>query len=99
VIYPKTDNLIVIEKWLEQNARGYQECRNTKDGDLVLLTKDKNQAEKLCKIVLMQTGPERFIDIKIELMENLNNSKGTMYSRELLNIPIDGTEGLMAYLA
>jgi hypothetical protein len=20
-------NLIVIEKWLEQNARGYQECR------------------------------------------------------------------------
>jgi hypothetical protein len=92
-------NLIVMDKWLEQNAEGYKDCRRTREGDLVLLTKNKTQAERLCKQKIIWTGPEGTLAIEIELMKSLNTSKGTVYSRELLKIPIEGEEGLIEYLA
>jgi hypothetical protein len=89
-------NLIVMEKWLRQNADGYRDCHRTREGDLVLLTKDEKQAERLCKQKIIPVGPERSMNVTIKLMENLNTSK--VYSRELLNIPLEGEEGLETYL-
>jgi hypothetical protein len=87
-------NPIIVEKWIQQVADGYKECNRTRKGDLVLLTKNKAQAERMIKITEIPTGPDTKMTVRIKLMDFLNTSKGTIYSREILNIPLEGADGL-----
>jgi hypothetical protein len=70
-------------------AQEYKECNKTRDRDLVILTKINAQAEKLVKISTIPTGPETNMKVSIKTMDFLNTSKGTLYSRELLSIPLE----------
>jgi hypothetical protein len=49
-------NLIAMEKWLDQIVEGYRECRRMREGDLVLLTRTKAQAERMCNRTRDENG-------------------------------------------
>jgi hypothetical protein len=92
-------NAIVMERWLQDNFSGYSDCRRSRDGNLVLLTKTKQQAEISTSITEIQTGPEKRIPVSVKLMANLNTCKGTIFGSDLLKIPLEGPDGLLEYLS
>jgi hypothetical protein len=87
-------NPIVMEKWLENNVPDFSNCRRTKDGELILLTKNEKQTEKFLKMTRIQTEPNKFVDLKIELIDSMNRSKGTVFGSDILRIPDEGEFGL-----
>jgi hypothetical protein len=68
-------NAIVMERWLQNNFSGYSDCKRSHDGDLVLLTKTKQQAETGISKTEIQIGPEKRIPVSIKKMNNLNTCK------------------------
>jgi len=87
-------NPIVMEKWLNQHVSQHSDCRRTRDGDLVLLSKDENQTNRFLKMSQIQTEPNKFIELKIELIDSMNRSKGTIFGSDILRIPEEGIDGL-----
>jgi hypothetical protein len=87
-------NPIVMEKWLNQNVSNYSDCRRTRDGELIILSNDDKQTERFLKMNRIQTEPTKFVELKIELIDSMNRSKGTIFGSDILRIPEDGPDGL-----
>lgn len=91
-------NAIIIERWLQENFCGYSDCRRSRDGSLILLTRTKKQADVGVFIKEIQVGPENRIPVIIKKVDNLNTCKGTIFGSDLLKIPLEGECGLLACL-
>jgi hypothetical protein len=87
-------NPIVMERWLKQHVPGHSDCRRTRDGELILLSNDDKQTERFVKVNRIQTEPSKFVELKIELIDSMNRSKGTIFGSDILRIPEDGPDGL-----
>jgi hypothetical protein len=87
-------NPIVMDKWLKQVVPNHSDCRRTREGELILLSNVDRQTTRFVKMNRIQTEPNKHVELKIELIDSMNRSKGTIFGSDLLRIPEDGPDGL-----
>ncbi len=91
-------NPIILEKILDNVASGHTDCRRNKDGQISFKTKTAQQAKKLIGKKTLQISPTEQIVVEFSLIDSLNCSRGTVFGTDLLNIPIEGENGLLPHL-
>jgi hypothetical protein len=91
-------NPIVLEKILDNIATGHSDCRRNKNGQISFKTKTAQQAKNLIGKRNLQISPTEMITVEFSMIDSLNCSRGTVFGTDLLNIPIDGENGLLPHL-
>jgi hypothetical protein len=75
-------NILMVQKFFEQYLPNLAESRRMRDGRILVLTGNKNEAERAMNI----TNFYNILTIAIKPFEPMNNSMGSIFGRELLTL-------------
>jgi hypothetical protein len=85
--------IIMMGKWLQANVKGANEGRTMRDGNVLVMAKDKEAAEKAIKYATDFYGQCK---IKVSRVESMNRCQGTVYGRSLLTETVESLQKALA---
>lgn len=87
-------NLRILENFIEKNVGAYKKITRLRSGDLLILTAKSSQASKAGKEFTMDLNGKE-LRVKLVVQEKLNQIKGTVYSKRLMQESIHDVKEIL----